>query len=195
MISIILTIYNLKSILLIGLILEGKIMQFSVGVEYALHCLLYMVEIPSGKSVGIKDLSTYQGISETYLSKVYTKLRKAGIVKSIPGVNGGYALGRDPENITFWDVIEAIEGNSSIYQCLEIRQKEILLDKENLPDTFIKSPCLIKQVMHEAENKMREHLKSKTLGWLYNQLKKKIPSELMKATIKWFNDPQSRQTN
>ena len=45
-------------------------MQFSVGVEYALHCLLYMVDIPSGKSVGIKDLATYQGVAETYLWRV-----------------------------------------------------------------------------------------------------------------------------
>lgn len=55
-----------------------------------MHCLLYMIDIPSSKSVGIKDLAAYQGVSETYLSKVYIKLRKAGIVKSIPGANGGY---------------------------------------------------------------------------------------------------------
>jgi len=63
-------------------------MQFSIGVEYALHCLLYMVDIPSVKAVGVKDLAAFQGVSETYLSKTYTKLRKAGIVRSIIGVNG-----------------------------------------------------------------------------------------------------------
>ena len=110
------------------------ILQFSVGVEYALHCLLYMVDLPSGKTVGIKDLAAFQGISETYLSKVYTKLRKAGIVKSIPGVKGGYELARTPENITFWNVVEAVEGSSPLFQCAEIRQNGILLDKDNLPD-------------------------------------------------------------
>jgi len=48
------------------------VLQFSIGVEYALHCLLYMVDIPSGKTVGIKDLAAFQGVSETYLSKVYS---------------------------------------------------------------------------------------------------------------------------
>ena len=43
-------------------------MKFSVGVEYAIHCLLYMVNMEDGKSIGIRDLSTFQGISETYLS-------------------------------------------------------------------------------------------------------------------------------
>ena len=48
-------------------------MQFSIGVEYALHCLLYMIDIPSGKAFGIKDLAVFQGISQTHLSKVYTQ--------------------------------------------------------------------------------------------------------------------------
>lgn len=167
-------------------------MQFSIGVEYALHCLLYMIDIPSGKSVGIKDLAAYQGVSETYLSKVYTKLKKAGIVNSIPGVNGGYGLARQPEAITFWDVVEAVEGKTPLFQCAEIRQNEILLDKNNLPDAYTKCPCLIKVVMLEAEDQMRQYLNGKTLGWLYGQLKNKIPEEHAKETIDWFMNSKSR---
>jgi Rrf2 family protein len=168
------------------------LLQFSIGVEYALHCLLYMVDIPPGKSVGIKDLATYQGVSETYLSKVYTKLRKSCIVKSIPGVNGGYALARNPEDITFWDIIEAVEGSSPLFQCVEIRQNELLLDKDNLPDTYTKCPCLVKAVMWEAEEQMRQYLRNKTLAWLHEQVRNKIPEEHSKATIEWFNNTKSR---
>lgn len=167
-------------------------MQFSVGVEYALHCLLYMVDIPVGKSVGIKDLALFQGVSETYLSKVYTKLRKAGIVKSIPGVNGGYELSRPPEEITFQDVIEAVEGNTPLFQCVEIRQKKIILDKDNLPDSYTKCPCLIKVVMLEAEEQMKQYLRGKTLVWLSEQAKNRLPEEHTKSTIEWFNNPDSR---
>ena len=168
------------------------VLQFSVGVEYALHCLLYMIDIPSGKSVGIKDLAAFQGVSETYLSKVYTKLRKAGIVKSIPGANGGYELARTPEDITFWNIVEAVEGTEPLFQCAEIRQKEILLDKNNLPDSYTKCPCLIKVVMLEAEDQMRKYLNNKTLGWLHEQVSNKIPEEHSKATIEWFNNSKSR---
>ena len=167
-------------------------MQFSIGVEYALHCLLYMVDIPSGKTVGIKDLAIYQGVSETYLSKVYTKLRKAGIVKSISGVNGGYELARTPENITFWNIVEAVEGTTPLFQCAEIRQNEILLDKNNLPDTYTKCPCLIKVVMLEAEEQMKQYLKQKTLKWLREQVNDKMPEEHAKETIEWFNNLKSR---
>lgn len=167
-------------------------MQFSVGVEYAMHCLLYMVDLPKGKTVGIKDLATYQGVSVSYLSKVYTKLQKYGVVNSIPGVNGGYELAKKPENITFWDVIEAVEGADPLFQCVEIRQKEILLDQNNLPDSYTKCPCLIKTVMIEAEEQMREYLRKKTIGWLYDQVQAKIPKEHAEKTIEWFNNTKSR---
>lgn len=167
-------------------------MRFSIGVEYALHCLLYVMNVPMGRAVGIKDLAAYQGVSETYLSKVFTKLKNSGIVKSTPGVNGGYELLRAPENISFWDVIEAIEGTSPMFQCAEIRQNEILLDKNNLPDTHSKCPCLIKVVMSEAEEQMKLYLKQKTLKWLNEQVEEKIPEKQAKATIEWFNNPKSR---
>jgi len=151
-----------------------------------------MVDIPAGKSVGIKDLAAFQGVSETYLSKVYTKLRKSGIVKSTPGVNGGYELARIPESITFWNIVEAVEGMTPIFQCAEIRQNEILLDKNNLPDAYTKCPCLIKVVMLEAEDQMRQYLNHKTLGWLHDQVSQKIPEEHGKATFEWFNNTKSR---
>jgi len=167
-------------------------LQFSVGIEYALHCLLYMVDFQVGRAVGIKELATYQGVSETYLSKVYTKLAKAGIVKSIPGVNGGYELARSAETITFWDVVEAVEGTSPFFRCAEVRQREILLDKENLPDSYKKCPCLIKTVMLEAEEQMKRYLSDKTLAWLHAQVKDKIPAEHSKAIAEWFNNAKSR---
>lgn len=163
-------------------------MKFSVGVEYALHCLLYMVNQEDGRSVGIRDLATFQGISESYLSKVYAKLSKSGIIKSVSGVKGGYALARSAEEITFWDVVEAVEGSESFFQCAEIRQNNVLLDKNNLPESHTKCPCLIKVVMLEAENEMRKYLKNKTLAWLYNEVyNKKLPKGVEKLTIEWFN--------
>lgn len=164
-------------------------MKFSVGVEYALHCLLYMVNSEEGTTVGIRDLAAFQGISETYLSKVYAKLSNSGIITSIPGVKGGYALARSAEEITFWDVVEAVEGSAPFFQCAEIRQNNILLDKDNLPDTYTKCPCLIKVVMLEAEDEMRKYLSNKTLAWLYDEVyNKKLPKDMEKAMIEWFSN-------
>lgn len=161
-------------------------MQFSVGVEYVLHCLLYLVNIEDNRAIGIKDLAAYQGISESYLSKFFAKLKKQGILESVPGVNGGYRLGRPSNEISFWEVIEAIEGNEPLFRCSEIRRNEKILDKDNLPESHTHGPCLIHKVMLEGEEQMKSYLRGKTLQWLSNQVSIKLPKEQMDATSNWF---------
>ncbi len=162
-------------------------MKFSVGVEYAIHCLIYMVDLEAGKCIGIRDLATFQGISESYLSKTFAKLAKAGIVKSMPGVRGGYALGRDAHDINFWHIIEAVEGNSPMFQCQEIRRNNILLDKDNLPEVYTKSPCLICQIMSEGQNAMKQFFETKTIYWLYDDVyNHQFTPEQRQKTVEWF---------
>lgn len=156
-------------------------MQYSVGVEYAFHSLFYMIDIPKGKTIGIKELSKLNNISESYLSKVFTKLKKAGIVRSVSGVNGGYEFSKSPELISFWDIIEAIEGTSYLFQCAELRQDNIF-NNEN--ESFEK-PCLIKSVIWEAEELMREQLRSKSLLWLSNEAKKDFTNDKKDLIKEW----------
>lgn len=154
-------------------------MKMSIGVEYALHSLFYMIDMPIGSTVGIKELAELNKLSETYLSKVFTKLRKSGIVRSVQGVKGGYELSKKAAYITFWDVVEAIEGSSYLFQCAEIRQNNILANPNESPANC---PCLIKVVMADAEEKMRNYLRDKTLAWLHTEVYKDF-SEDKKITI------------
>jgi Rrf2 family protein len=160
-------------------------MQYSVGVEYALHCLVYLIEVPSKESVGIKDLAEFQGLSETFLSKVFGKLSKAGIVSSVPGVKGGYRLSKSPEHISFWDVIEAVEGPKPIFQCKNIKNNGYLY-RENCCTP--PSSCTINLVMLSAEEKMRDFLRSKTLSWLNEELDRVLPTQIREDTRKYFSN-------
>ncbi|MGL4363047.1 MAG: RrF2 family transcriptional regulator [Cellulosilyticaceae bacterium] len=159
-------------------------MQMSIGVEYALHSLFYMIGTPKGSTIGIKELAQLNNLSETYLSKIFTKLRKAGIVRSVQGVKGGYELAQDTINISFWDVVEAIEGSSYLFQCAEIRQNNILVDSKEPAPTC---PCLIKIVMTNAENEMRKYLKEKTLAWLYDEMSTRFSDDKKSAISNWQN--------
>lgn len=159
-------------------------MQYSVGVEYALHCLVYLIDLPSKESVGIKDLAEFQGLPETFLSKVFGKLSKAGIVSSVPGVKGGYRLSRSPEDISFWDVVEAVEGPKPIFQCKNIKDNGYLY-RENCCST--PSSCSINLVMLSAEEKMRDFLRSKTLSWLNEELDRVLPKQIREDTRKYFS--------
>lgn len=59
-------------------------MSISVGVEYALHCLIYLAIPTTSRSIGIKEMAAFQGISETYLSKIFMKLRKKDLYLRFP---------------------------------------------------------------------------------------------------------------
>ncbi|HCO27897.1 MAG TPA: Rrf2 family transcriptional regulator, partial [Lachnospiraceae bacterium] len=58
-------------------------------------------------------------------------------------------LAKRAEEITFLDVVEAIEGKEPFFQCAEIRQNNILLDQDHVPEEYKKCPCLIHVVMLE----------------------------------------------
>ncbi|MCM3731218.1 Rrf2 family transcriptional regulator [Fictibacillus nanhaiensis] len=159
-------------------------MQYSVGVEYALHCLVYLIDVPSKESVGIKDLAEFQGLSETFLSKVFGKLSKAGIVSSVSGVKGGYRLSKSPEDISFWDVVEAVEGPKPIFQCKNIKDNGYLYREGSCSAP---SSCSINLVMLAAEEKMRDYLRGKTLSWLNEELERVLPQKTREDTRKYFS--------
>ncbi|PGM59436.1 Rrf2 family transcriptional regulator [Bacillus sp. AFS053548] len=159
-------------------------MQYSVGVEYALHCLVYLIDTPEDSPIGIKELSFFQGVSDTYLSKIFSKLSKAGIVSSVPGVKGGFKLAKSPEEISFWDVIEAIEGSKPIFQCKNIKDNGYLFREKGCTPS---ATCTINLVMLSAEEKMHDYLRNKTLSWLNKELESVLPNEIREDTRKYFS--------
>lgn len=163
-------------------------MKYSVMVEYALHSLVYLIDVPSNESIGIKELSEFQGLSETYLSKVFGKLSKAGIVSSVSGVKGGYKLAKAPEEISFWDVIKAVEGVKPIFQCQNILKNNLMyVDKEKCSScTSGNSTCTINLVMLEAEQQMYAFLSSKTISWLDKELEQVLPKEIRVGSREYF---------
>ncbi|MED5099617.1 Rrf2 family transcriptional regulator [Niallia circulans] len=133
-------------------------MKYSRATNYALHTMVYLTLAPRGKAVGVDQLAKIQDLSPTYLSKILTKLVKAGLIESTPGVNGGYGIIKRAEEISFLDVITAIEGNTSLFSCS--------LEHDNRKN----GECLIENVMLEAETKMREHLSQKYIRDIANQI-------------------------
>lgn len=157
------------------------------NVEYAIHSLVYFVGNPKGSTITIRDLATFQNISETYLAKAFTKLKKSGIVRSNIGVQGGYSLAKAAAEITFLDIVLAVEGEISFFECNGIRDNCILLDQGNLP--WKKGDfCTIHQAMIETENKIKDSLREKNLQWLFDTIKQKAGSKMMTATDNWFED-------
>lgn len=63
--------------------------HYGSGTEYGLHCLLFLSQ-PLAEPASSRDLAELQGISVSFLAKIFPKLEKAGIVKASEGIRGGY---------------------------------------------------------------------------------------------------------
>ena len=95
-------------------------MKLSTKTLYGLRALIELCSKYDGESaVSIGDIARKQGLSETYLEQLFQKLRKAGLVKSVRGAQGGYMLSRPPEEISAASIVEALEGNIVFSECLE----------------------------------------------------------------------------
>lgn len=66
------------------------------------------------------ELAEALRMSYEYFSKVVTKLKKAGFIRSVQGCNGGYELGKKAEDISVYDVIVEMEGEIRLNRCLEV---------------------------------------------------------------------------
>lgn len=84
-------------------------MHISAKVDYAVRTL---VELAAADTTPVKAeyLAAAQAISHKFLEAVLGDLRRAGLVNSRRGPDGGYWLGRDADRIAVADVIRAIEG-------------------------------------------------------------------------------------
>jgi Rrf2 family protein len=156
------------------------------GVEYALHCLLYLTDPPAGRSLAVGDIARFQGVSETYLAKIFTKLKKAGLVRSALGAKGGYELARPAARITFWDVAVAVEGEIRLFECWNIRMKSAIRRGRPEPEWITQGPCAIHQVMMEAEAGIKAALGAKTLAWLAGEVGRKVPASEREQIVRWF---------
>lgn len=163
----------------------------SNGVEYALHCLLYLVA-PSGErgDANVRDLAVLQGVSVEYLAKLFTKLSRAGLVVAAEGARGGFALARPAQEITFLDVVLAIDGEKPLFECREIRTRCAVFGEE-APQWATSGLCSIHAVMVTAEERMKQELARHTLASLARQVAKKAPAHFDVQIGNWLDNRKS----
>jgi Rrf2 family cysteine metabolism transcriptional repressor len=77
---------------------------------YGLYAMMELTRASKGESVQIRDIADAQNIPQHYLEQLLVTLRKAGFVKSFRGTNGGYALARNPGELTVLELLTALEG-------------------------------------------------------------------------------------
>jgi Rrf2 family protein len=85
-------------------------MKFSAQEEYGLRCLLRLAERGEAASLTLGELSGLEGISVSHVAKLMRVLRRAGVVKSTRGKEGGYTLARPAPRINVGETLAALGG-------------------------------------------------------------------------------------
>lgn len=153
-------------------------------VEWALHSCLMLAGLPENAFVATKHLAEFHGVPKEYLSKALQALSLAGLVIGTLGPRGGYRLARPAGDITFLDIVEAIEGRRSTFECTEIRRNNPCRGPQEKP----KSICSIASVMYQADEAWRRELRAVTLAQVAAELEKKLPASMKRAMAEWFQE-------
>lgn len=93
-------------------------MNISTKGRYGLRALLDLATFSQGQPVTLSAIALRQQISEGYLEQLMAPMKKAGLVNSSRGAQGGYKLARPPEEIVVGDIFRALEGPLALTSCI-----------------------------------------------------------------------------
>jgi Rrf2 family protein len=167
---------------------------YSAGVEYGIHCLLFLVgNGGDSREASVRDLAELQGVPLDYLAKIFTKLAKGNLVVATEGMRGGFKLARPADEITLLDIVNAIDGRKSIFDCREIRGRCAVFDGAP-PEWVLDGPCAVHGAMMVAQKRMEEALAQQTILDIARKLGRKAPPEFGVKVENWMNERRERKS-
>ncbi|MDW8402924.1 Rrf2 family transcriptional regulator [Chloroflexus sp.] len=85
-------------------------MRISSKGDYGLRALFDLAQHYGEGPIQSEAIASRQGIPVNYLNQLLITLRRAGLVESLRGPQGGHLLARSPESITLLDALTVLEG-------------------------------------------------------------------------------------
>lgn len=142
-------------------------MKLSTKGRYGVKAMFDLAQHVGEGPISLKSVAERQGISEHYLEQLVSGLRKAGLVKSVRGAQGGYVLGKEPDEIKVGDIIRVLEGPIAPVDCVS----------EEDPECCEKAKfCVTRTIWEKVRDSITEVLDSITLKDMVNDAAK-IESE------------------
>jgi len=93
-------------------------MKLPMTIDYGLRIAIALAREYS-RPVSARELARQEQISKKYVEMILGDLRRAGLVSAVRGISGGYALSKPPEKILLVDIVEAVSGRISLFNCLD----------------------------------------------------------------------------
>ncbi|MYV97484.1 Rrf2 family transcriptional regulator [Streptomyces sp. SID3343] len=147
-------------------------MKLPGSTEWVLHCATSLAQLDPGTSASTTQLAQYFDLPAPYLAKQLKALVRAGLLTATTGPRGGFRLARPTADITLLQIVEAVDGASSPYECREIRQQgRGALDPEDCRHT-----CILAAKMTDAHDAWRSSLAGVTLADIVTSLPEWAPA-------------------
>lgn len=97
-------------------------MLVSTKGRYALRLMVCVAQVGAEGKVALREVSEREDISLKYLEQLARPLVQAGLLRSVRGKGGGYALAQEPAAIRAGDVLRAVEGSTAPVACLDLQE-------------------------------------------------------------------------
>lgn len=136
-------------------------MKVSTKGRYGLRAMIDLAVNSTGEQVPLNSIADRQNVSVNYLEQVFSTLRKAGLVKSVKGAQGGYILADMPSKIRVGDVLRVLEGELSIMDHVSTSGKESM---EYTMDVYLRE-----QVWRRVDEKINSVVDAITLEDLIHE--------------------------
>ncbi len=139
-------------------------MKLSTKGRYGLRAFIDLAVWGKNEPVTLSSIAERQDISVSYLEQLMAKLKKAGLINSIRGVNGGYVIAKPAEEISVGDVLRALEGDLTPVECAGI--------DDTVAHCNSSSHCVSRIVWKRINDSINDTVDSIYIGELVKESKK-----------------------
>ncbi len=140
-------------------------MKLTTKGRYGLRAVIDLAVYAKNEPVSLAEVAERQNISISYLEQLIAKLKKAGIVQSTRGAQGGYSLAKAPEEISVGDILRSLEGNLSPVDCSAV-------DGEGESECASSNFCVTKYVWKRISDSINDTVNGIFLSELMAESKK-----------------------
>lgn len=147
-------------------------MKLPVSTEWLLHCATTLAQLEPGASASAAQLAAYYDLPVASLAKQLQALVRAGVLAATTGPGGGFRLAAPAADITLLQIVDAVDGATSPYECREIRQQ----GRGALAPEDCRSTCVLAAKMADAHEAWRRSLAAVTLADVIDTLPRSAPT-------------------
>jgi Rrf2 family protein len=111
-------------------------MQITRQADYAMRAVAYLSNLGPDRRAATSQIAEDQKIPPSFLAKIVSQLSVAGLLQTSRGARGGVSLARSPDEISFLEVVEAIDGPILLNECVADESACTFGDTCNLRPVF-----------------------------------------------------------